>query len=95
MEAYGSLRIDVTNDLAPRVQIYLLPGGGEPEDLGDAPVEGTTTFRITPDDPTVSYRLRAEMVGGRELLSDPFTPNGIRGVTWVLSTNTLTTESGS
>lgn len=89
---YGTFRIDVTNDRAPRIEVYLVPEGGAETSLGPAPVEGTTTFYVEPEDPSASYRLRAELLGGEELLSEPFSPAELRGVTWVLGTNTLTPE---
>lgn len=91
-EEFGSFRVDVTNDRAPRVQIYLLPEEGDAVLLGGAPVEGTTTFRIEPENPSATFRLRADLGRGRELISDPFVPIEARGVTWVLSTNDLTSE---
>lgn len=94
LEDFGTFRIDVTNDRAPRVRIYLLPDDGESVLLGDAPVEGTTTFRIEPEDPSVAHRLRADLGRNRELISDPFVPVEARGVTWVLSSNDLTREEG-
>lgn len=90
--AFGSLRVDVTNDRAPRVRIYLLPEEGDAVLLGGAPVEGTTTFRIEPDEADARYRLRADLGRGRELISDAFVPAELQGVTWVLSTNDLTLQ---
>lgn len=91
-EDFGAFRIDVTNDLSPGVRVYLVPeDGGAEELLGDAPVEGTTTFRIEPETPDARFRLRAELPG-REIVSDPFSVEGLQGVTWILGTNTLERE---
>lgn len=96
IEDFGTFRIDVTNDLAPRVEIFLVTeegGAAEGVLLGSAPVEGTTTFRIDLDDPAAAYRLRAAMTRGRELLSDPFVPVEVSpdatSIRWVLADNVL------
>lgn len=93
MEEFGTFRIDVTNDRFPAgAQIYLEPEGAEPLDLGNAPVEGTTTFRIHPEEPDRPHRLRAEVVGADDIVSVPFVPEELSGVSWVLGTNALTPE---
>lgn len=98
VEDFGSFRIDVTNDLAPRVEVYLQvdPGSdGEAASemlLGNAPVEGTTVFRVDLDDPSTTHRLRASLPRNRELLSESFVPGELAGVGWTLAENSLIRE---
>ena len=98
VEDFGAFRIDVTNDLAPRVEVYLQvdpeDGGGAASErlLGNAPVEGTTVFRVDLEDPSTPHRLRAALPRNRELVSDSFVPGELAGVSWVLADNTLSRE---
>lgn len=93
VEQFGSFRIDVTNETFPTgAVVHLVPADEDPRELGDAPVEATTTFRIEPEDPTVQHRLRAVVTGGEEIVSDPFVPAESRGLSWDVGTNVLTLE---
>lgn len=98
VEDFGSFRVDVTNDLAPRVEVYFQVdpeegGGGAPETLlGNAPVEGTTVFRIEVENPSATHRLRAALPRNRELLSESFVPAELQGVRWDLAENALDRE---
>lgn len=93
MEEFGTLRIDVTNDRFPAgAEVHLEPEDGAPVELGNAPVEGTTTFRIDPENPDRPHRLRAEVSGADEIVSVSFVPGELTGVSWVLGTNALTPE---
>lgn len=95
VEDFGSFRVEVTNDLAPRVQIYLQrdPSNGSEAAserlLGGAPVEGTTVFRLDLDDRSTTLRLRAALPRNRELLSETFVAGESGGVRWVLAGNQL------
>lgn len=96
---FGSFQVEVTNDLAPRVQVYLQvdpgPDSGAASEtlLGGAPVEGTTVYRIDLEDRSASHRLRAAMPRNRELLSEAFVPGELAGVRWTLGENELTRET--
>ncbi|MFP3948387.1 MAG: hypothetical protein ACLFWG_06635 [Longimicrobiales bacterium] len=98
VEDFGSFRIDVTNDLAPRVEVHLQVdprSGGEAASeslLGSAPVEGTTVFRVDLEDPSASHRLRASLPRDRELFSESFVPGELAGVRWDLADNALARE---
>lgn len=100
VDDFGSFRIDVTNDLAPRVEVYLQVdpesgGGGASETLlGNAPVEGTTVFRIDLENPAAPHRLRAALPRNAELLSEAFVPTELAGVRWVLADNVLNRVEG-
>lgn len=102
VEEFGSFRIEVTNDLAPRVQVYLqvdpAPNGSEARSdtlLGGAPVEGTTVFRIDLEDRSLPHRLRAALPRNQEVLSETFLPDELAGVTWILTDNELTEGVGA
>lgn len=96
VEDFGSFRVEVTNDLAPRVQIYLQEGpstdseAASEELLGGAPVEGTTVFRLDLEDRSTTRRLRAALPRNREVLSETFVPGESMGVRWILADNQLT-----
>lgn len=98
VEDFGSFRIEVTNDLAPRVEVHLQvdpDNQGEAASerlLGNAPVEGTTVFRVDLTDPSTAHRLRASLPRNRQLLSESFVPGELAGVGWTLSDNALTRE---
>lgn len=95
VEDFGTFRIDVTNDLAPRVEVFLQvdpqEGGeaGSEISLGSAPVEGTTVFRVDLEDLSSPHRLRAALPRNQELLSETFVPRDLGGVLWILADNVL------
>lgn len=98
VEDFGSFRVDVTNDLAPRVEVYLQvdpgEGGGAASEtlLGSAPVEGTTVFRIEVENPSTPHRLRAVFPRNREVFSESFVPAELQGIRWELADNALDRE---
>jgi len=99
VEDFGTFRIDVTNDLAPRVDVHLQVDpreGGDAESetlLGNAPVEGTTVFRVDLENPSTPHRLRAALPRNQELLSETFVPGELAGVLWILDGNVLEQET--
>lgn len=85
------LQIRVENTLSPpnQVRVAVASELGTTETLGTVLGGNTETFTFDPETEDDRIHLVAS-AGGQEITSDPFVPSEISGVTWDLSTNTLT-----
>jgi len=90
-----ALAVRVTNDLVPPAQItvWILSEMGSRRRLGTVQPDQQGEFSYVPVSRGLEHRLAAETIDGREITSDPFTPEGVAVVSWRPSLRAVRLES--
>jgi len=89
--ASDQVTFQVRNDIVPpaTITVYIAPETGSRRRLGTIPPNGQDTFSFLPGIRSMEFRLVAEVSGGQNSQSNPFTLEGATRVTWGASTQVV------
>ncbi len=88
--------IEVDNNLVPAMAltVWAVPDGGTQTMIGNVGPAERKALRYVPTSRALTYRLRARLTGGRDLLSNPISMVDAQRVTWNVQSNLATVRDG-
>lgn len=84
--------VQVNNDYVPssQVTVWMVPESGSRRRLGTIPPNGRQTFNYSPNILDMDHHLLAEVSGGQNSQTTPFTLVGVSAVRWDISSRNAT-----